>query len=717
MKLTRLVLKDFISYEDLDYMFESKPLLVQGLNLTDEGQRTNGVGKSVIPTAIEQCIAGTNSRGVIDSELITYGKQQAVIQLYAECDIRKEKIHIENIINLKGSNQFIVKLQKYGETTWEQAPYSTSPEGKKYVSDWFAISKEDLFNYFIINNTRFKSFFSSSNTEKVGLVNRFSDASIVQGIEDFDFTELEEDLTGSLRSVNLTLGKIELTEESIKEEQERDFAEELSEKTEELDRQIELIEDEILELKSKIKNQESSKPLITEKINLLKEQGKTISNQKILIEKEVESISKEVKLGLKKVEEASSLIENFTIIDFKSEKGIFEKNKDIGNSLVKKLKSEKQEKVEMRVKVLKLIEDLEIKLSGVITCPSCKHEFLLDGDLEKLRLKEVEAISIKERVDSFISKKDLSIEEVLKNISEIESNISEINSRQSKWNDEKNELSISLNSITGNLNSIKSKLNGKESELKSLELKNNTRLSNIETEERNFNNIDFINSSTQSIIKAKSEKIAIIENQKKGLEIDSNEDRIKDLKENLVKLRKGLSAKQIILSNTEEKISTKKQWSLNFKQFRMYLANKSLGVIEYHSNRYLLEMGSDLLVKVEGFKVLADSTIKEEITCKIVRNAVERNFKSYSGGERGRLLFASILANRFMINETHPYGGLDFLSIDEVFEGVDSEGLLSLVESAKLLSIPVLLITHVTVEEDDNVLTIVKENGVSKIKY
>ena len=56
MRLTRLVLKDFISYEDLDYMFESKPLLVQGINLTDDGQKTNGVGKSVIPTAIEQCI-------------------------------------------------------------------------------------------------------------------------------------------------------------------------------------------------------------------------------------------------------------------------------------------------------------------------------------------------------------------------------------------------------------------------------------------------------------------------------------------------------------------------------------------------------------------------------------------------------------------------------------------------------------------------------------
>jgi DNA repair exonuclease SbcCD ATPase subunit len=156
---------------------------------------------------------------------------------------------------------------------------------------------------------------------------------------------------------------------------------------------------------------------------------------------------------------------------------------------------------------------------------------------------------------------------------------------------------------------------------------------------------------------------------------------------------------------------------LNFKQFRMFLANKSLGVIEYHCNRYLQEMGVDLIVKVEGFKVLADGQIREEITFKIIRNVVERNYKSFSGGERGRLLLSSILANRHLINETHPYGGLDFLSIDEVFEGVDSEGLMTMLESLKLLQIPVLLITHVTVEENDNVLTIVKENGTSRIKY
>ncbi len=716
MRLTRLVLKDFISYEDLDYMFESKPLLVQGINLTDDGQKTNGVGKSVIPTAIEQCIAGTNSRGVNDSELIMYGRQQSTIQLFAECDIRKERIHIENVINLKGSNQFIVKTQKYGSSTWEPGNYSTSPEGKRFVSDWFAITKEDLFNYFIINNTRFKSFFASSNTEKVGLVNRFSDASIIQGIEDLDISDLEEQQTQQAKTVNGVLGKIELIEDSIQEESERDFEKELDEKGEVLDEEITNINFEINNLELIISTKNKLKPSINEKIQEFKKEAETNSTKKTEIETEVEKISTEVNSALKTVEEAKVLVTNFKVVDFKSEKDVFETQKGEQKKVESKLKTEKQEKETMRTKVLKIVEDLEVKLSGVITCPSCSHKFLLDGDLDKLELKKEETLALKGKVDLFIKTKEDSIEEVLGKITSIEENISQINTRQSKWNEDKNVLSVSLNSSTESLNKIKSKLSSKQIELKTLELKENTRLANIKTEEGKLTKIDSENESTQQSITLKLEKIEMIKTQKEQLKEGNNEEQLKKLREDLVTQRKELSKQQVKLSEVEGKITNKKQWILNLKQFRMYLANKSLGVIEYHCNRYLQEMGSDLIVKVEGFKVLADSTIKEEITCKIIRN-IERNFKSFSGGERGRLLFASILANRFMINETHPYGGLDFLSIDEVFEGVDSEGLLSLIESAKLLSIPVLLITHVSVEEDDNVLTIVKENGVSKIKY
>ena len=70
-----------------------------------------------------------------------------------------------------------------------------------------------------------------------------------------------------------------------------------------------------------------------------------------------------------------------------------------------------------------------------------------------------------------------------------------------------------------------------------------------------------------------------------------------------------------------------------------------------------------------------------------------------------------------MINDAHPYGGLDFLSVDEVFEGVDSLGLKSLVKAAKQLEVSVMIITHVTDEEiNDDILLIEKINGISYVK-
>ena len=170
------------------------------------------------------------------------------------------------------------------------------------------------------------------------------------------------------------------------------------------------------------------------------------------------------------------------------------------------------------------------------------------------------------------------------------------------------------------------------------------------------------------------------------------------------------------LKEVEDKLYKINQWRNNFKEFKMFVANKSLETMEFHCNRYLSGMGSDLKAKFDGYKVLANGTIKDEITALVIRD-VERTFSSFSGGEQGRLLFSSILANRHMINNTHPYGGLHFLSIDEVFEGVDGLGLQSLVEEATKLQTCIMIITHVTDESvSGNVLKIVKRNGISKIE-
>lgn len=716
MKLERIILENFLSYESLDYCFEERPLLVQGLNLTDDGQKTNGTGKSGLNLAIEQLMTFTNSRGVSDAELISYGKKSTNLKLFASCNHRRERILIDYTINLKGSNSLSLSTCAFNSEKWKPVDFSTVLDGKKYVANWFAIEREDLFNYFIINNLRFKSFFKASNSEKVALINRFSDASIVKDIELIDLTDLEEKLEDSKNNSNSILGKIDFISSSIFNEKSRDFKAELEKQQQELNEEIAEIEAKISKKLEKIEKKTALKPELDSSISLLKKKKKTLDSEKQLVLKEIAEIEDKLLESKDEIKKVEKLIRDFKETDFKTERVKLKAKIEQEKESLKEIKTKKEEFEDKSKKLEKALNSIEIKLSGIIICPSCNHKFLLDENLDKLEEKKNSLETFKNPIKKNIDKKNLEVKAIKDSIEEIENDISKINSKQSKQDSEKNNLVSSSNSLTEAFNKVEKELNKKKNELSNFDIKERQRLADIKDLESDLNKIDSDIESIKDEIKLEKKSIALIEKQKSQLKEGDNKKRIEELEEELKKFNSEFKESKISVLKYQRLIDKRKQWIINFKQFRMFLANKSLSVIEYHCNRYLKEMRTDLVVKIEGFKVLADGSIKEEINCKIIR-AQERSFSSFSGGERGRLLFASILANRYMINETHPYGGLDFLAIDEVFEGVDSEGLSSLIDSAKLLTIPVLLVTHVSVEESDNVLTIVKENGVSKIKY
>ena len=145
MKLVKLKLENFLTYEELEYNFEDKALLVQGINLTDKNQKSNGSGKSAIQTGIEFALTASNSRGVNDVELVTYGFDKSKVQLFIECESRKETLEIEWTIKTKGSNLLSLKINE------NELSFSNVNDGKKQILNWLGISKEDLFNYLTLS--------------------------------------------------------------------------------------------------------------------------------------------------------------------------------------------------------------------------------------------------------------------------------------------------------------------------------------------------------------------------------------------------------------------------------------------------------------------------------------------------------------------------------------------------------------------------------------
>ena len=169
-------------------------------------------------------------------------------------------------------------------------------------------------------------------------------------------------------------------------------------------------------------------------------------------------------------------------------------------------------------------------------------------------------------------------------------------------------------------------------------------------------------------------------------------------------------------SNIEERIYQARQWLIHFKDFKSYLAHQFLQVIEGLTNRYLIELGSDIQIKWEGFKVKADGTLSDKITPLIYRDGIEQEFGLYSGGERARMEFCLLLTIRELINTTHPRGGLDFMFVDEIFESLDARGLTNMLKSINHFHYPVLITTQKRdVNLHSQVLKIIKENGISRL--
>ena len=711
MRLKKIILKNFLTYTELEYKFQDKALLVQGINLTDENQKSNGSGKSAIQTGIEFALTASNSRGVNDKELVTYGFDNSNVQLYIECSHRKETLHIDWTINVKGANKLSLKIND------KDLSFSNVNDGKKQILDWLAISKEDLFNYFIINSTRFKSFFNSSNREKVDLINRFSDSSIIDGLENIDNSELELKKSEAEHNLSKLCGKLDFLKSELKESREYDF--EL-----ELENEKELLNEDINLLKTKIKKRVCKKELLDQDVKKIDAQiiqkKKEIEDVKLSvgpIELEIKNKSKDLLILENQMQAQEDNVNSFKLSDFSSMRFAHEQSIDAKKLLIKE-NDEKIKSAKANIsKVEGFIKATDVKLSGSITCPKCSNVFILDGDREVLLLK---AGSAKDLLIKFEAEL-----ENLYNISKsYENEINEFKRLILSIEEKEDIERKSLRVLQDKLSASNKLLNGASSIISSLKRKslktseNVSHLKNVILELKlDYKEIDLDKKDHDKKISEIEDSIKELKIEIKNLKPKNNQKEIDKILENIKTVESEEKELDLKLVSINDEIYNRNKWSNNFKQFRLHLANKSLETMQFRTNEFLKELKNDIRVRFDGYKVKANGSIKEEISTVVIRDG-ERSFSSLSGGEQVRLLFSSILANRYLINTTHPYGGLEFLSVDECFDRIDSLGMKLLIRSATKLQTCIMIISHVSDEDlsGEEILTIVKEGGVSRIK-
>lgn len=657
----RIVIKNFLSIEDLDFTFEeSKTLPIFGINKTDAGKESNGSGKSSFQQAIEFALKRATSRYDRDSLLIQRGKDEAFIGFSLYNKRNNEHIYLEHTIRKKAPyfNIFINDMP---------IELSGVDEAKKWILNYIGISKEDLSSFYLPNERNYIPFFTGSNTKKVALITRLSNSGIVdKAMENVSRDiELHEDL--SRKSTNRIISleaQIGVYKEEIDKINSEEFEEQKRKAIDELDLKISSKKEDIEEIKIKIANTNQS----------IVEGSKSID--------EIEKGVLELNNTLKKVPITDTLSTEIQSLDsakkeFLSLKSEVQSQYREGENIIRSLSKKKLE--------------YENILSGEITCPKCSHKFLLREDIS-LDDVHTQLSTINDNLD----KKNESLDELLKTIEEVEVDVNGIDANILK----KSQEISKVNALRLDINKKISALKGSIQELQERNQSNNLKTKSYKNQiEDCQKDISYLK---ERIIQRQSEKF------------DSS--RAKEL-EALIKERQDEVKEETLKFQTlGEKVMGIKAWLNNFKKFKSFLANKQLKIIQGLANKQLQDMGVDMQIKIDGFKTLASGEIREQITGYIIENGDIAEYKEFSKGERARIDYAMILAMQNLCNSGSQNGGLDLLFADEISEGIDPLGntlLLGAILKTKRTS---LIVSHVgTITPENECIMAVKLNGVTEI--
>lgn len=662
---TRIVLKNFGPFESIDYDFRQEAIAVIGENRTQDDQLSNGSGKSFLEQGLFYGIYGVNLRDKQDKKLIRKGFDTAYICVFIYCPIRRQTLKIERELRTKGSSVLAIYLISENDEI-EKVQFATVLDGNRYIANWVEISAEDAKSYYIVSKGNYNSFFRSSNTEKLALISRFINFSMLdktKSIIDDKVLVLNEEKQVLDRSKASYEGKLSVYQEQLQEILD-------SNPEEEQLQEIKKAEDYIEDVKKAIESNE---------LRISKEQQSALGLKHSL--NELENLRTKVSEELSNIDTS-----NFDTIYKEIDEDV-----DVCRQ-EKRTKENSLNAIQNRIiDIKRTLNKIEVLLSGIIVCPNCQHEFFLKTDKtvqEIKKQKEVAEIELnKESEEKKIAEKS---------IEELDSVLDEYMFLKSQTDKEFDEVANQQRSLKKKILELEHNIGGLDQQIKSKE----NLVKTLQNEIENGENLISL-------------KLTYIKDLKNTKVVKKSTDEI----ENTIKETEHLIDDQCKkITNKNDEIFKIQRWTQRFKDFKMYLAMEQLKNIQSRANEILKSMGSDLRLMIEGFKVDAKGKVKEEITPYVFRDEME-SFFYYSGGEQARTEIALILAIQQMINATKQYGGMQFLLVDEILESADSLGIENIISSIKFLKQSSIIVTHVPkINEEISQIRIIKENGISRLE-
>lgn len=770
-KLTEIYAQNICAFRELHYHpKQGVTTLIFGDNRDNESQRSNGSGKSALIECIAIGITGSPLRKVRNEEIINDNSDESLIELTFSNEAIHEKFMIERRLFKKGASEVACYVFRGDSFKADEAVMPSVDAYNKYILDVLGISKDELYNNFILSKHKYNDFLSSSDKEKKEIINRFSNGNMVdQAIE--EIVRDKEPLQELLRKTDLELagteGRISMLKEQIEEEENN-----IPEKNRTKEERIDKMKSGIDALTDKIRQKADYQGMLdTEyiKIEETEKQLQELENSDLPLEDILSKVSALIPLvALRNMTDWSTVIaqkKNRINDTEKRLKGCgydLDAAEDEVNSITKKynelhssfevyigfnkdraetfnnqllrlkgdferISGEMETLNRSRRNLSASFESLNSKLAGIITCPSCHHEFILADKgfvVEDGRKDLIEIEDSLNAVKTRIGNQDLKLQEIEEQEKSLNEQKRLLNSEKRSWTEKLEEIESKRKKACLYLEDIKYKQERISTELNQLHDETDGILRKVfdegfelmdEAYRQNARNKNAVNEeikTCETSIETMSAAIRELEETKGDTILVSL---IKSLEENKSGSMQILKKK----SKLELELSVLERQERNFIEFKTYLANTKIEALSKITNEFLEGIGSDIRVRFSGYTLLKSGKVRDKISVSLIRGGVDcGSFGKFSAGEAARVNLATILAMQKLINSNCDTDkGLDLLVLDEILEAVDEEGLAFMFDSLNRLGNTTLVVSHGNIAESyPHTIKIIKENGESRIE-
>lgn len=744
--------------------------LVFGNNMDNDSQGSNGSGKSALLEAISIATTGETLRKVKMDEIINDDSEEATVKATYHNSLTGEDFIVERLFSRKNPQQISCRIQKNGdEVNTDETKQPGVSEYNKYILDKIGLTKDDIFNNYILSKHKFHNFLSSPDKDKKDIINRFSNAVIV----DEAIEELERDLSPAqqkLQSAELEISRIDGSISAIEEQIVQANNNIVNEKNNKAKRKQEL-EEAIKSQKEQIESSNAGIKKCKSKISLLddiynqitdlenddalslsqcyhailsifnenqilgfenwEEKAKELSEQlQVKKGKQAETLQKtdnankkaiSAQQFLQKLREAYSTYETMyhkQVEVLKKDLSLIQKKTETAQSELSDIQCQ-QSTTNVQ------IAELQNKIAGTIICPKCSHTFVLDLNVNVEETKgEIEKLN-KER--DLLVHRCLRVEDDIKQLNLAKKD----NSTKQKTLSDGLELeathlrekSLETNSLFNSHQALKSDLDKINGEVTKIESAINDIFNDMF--DSAFDIVDSLTRENKSSIQQSSVVISTCNGSIdtyqasiKALESIDDNSLVSQLESSLKEYENKHADAIAVKRAAESEVRKLIEQGQRFIEFKTHLANTKIDALSRMTNEFLEKIGSDIRICFSGYTVLKSGKVRDKISISLIRNGVDcGSFDKFSEGEKARVNLANILAMNKLTNVNCEEGkGLDLLVLDEILEATDESGLANIFEALNSLHITSLVVSHGNVAENYPYRLVVnKQNGVSFI--